>query len=253
MSDFSIRQTAIRDAAPRVSPGSAASPDHPGRRSTVLQLAAMLLGAGIGLPAAAGSYADFLNALRNDEVATLRRLQRQGFDLNTRDEAGQPGLMLALRSDSLQAAGFLIAQRGIDLDALDINGENALMLAALRGHAGLLRQLVERGAEVNKPGWTPLHYAATHPEPASVEMVELLLEHFAYIDAASPNDSTPLMMAARYGTAASVRLLIDAGADVTLRNQQGLDARDFAAAAERKDLVDLIQRALRAKQGPATW
>lgn len=227
--------------------------DRWGRRRTVWQLGAVLLGVGIGLPAAAGSYADFLHALRNDEVDTLRRLQRQGFDLNTRDETGQPGLMLALRSDSLRAAGFLIAQPGIDLDALGPTGENALMLAALRGHAGLLRQLIERGAEVNKPGWTPLHYAATHPGPASVEMVELLLEHSAYIDAASPNDSTPLMMAARYGNPASVRLLIDAGADVTLRNQQGLNARDFAAAVERKDLADLINRALRAKLGPATW
>lgn len=227
--------------------------DRMGRRRAIVQLAAGWLATGFVMPAIAGSYEDFLRALRNDEIDILRRLQRQGFDFNTRDTTGQPGLMLALRSDSLQSAGYLIAQPGIDLDALGPNGENALMLAALRGHAALLRQLIERGAEVNKPGWTPLHYAATHPGPASAEMVELLLEHHAYIDAASPNDTTPLMMASRYGNAASVRLLIDAGADVTLRNQQGLNARDFAITAERKDLADLINRALRAKLGPATW
>jgi ankyrin repeat protein len=81
----------------------------------------------------------------------------------------------------------------------------------------------------------------------------LLLEHHAYIDAASPNDTTPLMMAARYGNAQTVKLLIDAGADVTLRNKQGMTARDFARAAERQDVVDLINRALRAKHGAPTW
>lgn len=253
MSDFLIRQTRARPIAPLALPGVLDRPAHPDRRRAVWQLAAALLGVGIGLPAAAGSYEDFLHALRNDGVDTLRRLQRQGFDFNTRDEGGQPGLLLALRSDSLRAAEFLLAQPGIDLDALSANGENALMLAALRGHVGLFKQLIGQGAEVNQPGWTPLHYAATHSAPASVEMVALLLEHSAYIDAASPNDTTPLMMAARYGNTETVKLLIDAGADVTLRNQQGLSARDFARTAERQDVADLINRALRAKLGPPTW
>ncbi len=253
MSDFLIRQNRARSIARPALPGVRNRPAHPGRRRTVWQLAAALLGAGIGLPATAGSYEDFLRALRLDELETLRRLQRLGFDFNTRDEGGQPGLMLALRSDSLRAAEFLLDQPGIDLDALAPNGENALMLAALRGHVGLFKRLIGQGAEVNKPGWTPLHYAATQPDWSSVEMVRLLLEQHAYIDAASPNDTTPLMMAARYGNAASVRLLIDADADVTLRNQQDLSARDFARAADRQDLVELINRALRVKLGPASW
>ncbi|MEO0003391.1 MAG: hypothetical protein RLZZ22_1083 [Pseudomonadota bacterium] len=237
-------------------PLRAVPPIHLGptdRRRVVSHLAAALLIAGFGLPATAGSYEDFLRALRLDEPETLRRLQSRGFDFNTRDETGQPGLLLALRSDSLRVAEFLIGQRGIDLDALGANGENALMLAALRGHVELFGQLIGQGAEVNKPGWTPLHYAATQAEPVSTGMVALLLEHHAYIDAASPNDTTPLMMAARYGHVDTVRLLIDAGADVALENQQGLGARDFAIATERKNVLELINRALRAKLGPATW
>lgn len=250
MSDIPILQIRLRAGSRPVAP---VHPEQAGRRRAVAYIAAALLGAGVGLPAAAGSYEDFLRALRLDEPETLRRLKRLGFDFNTRDEGGQPGLLLALRSDSLRAAQFLLAQPGIDLDALAANGENALMLAALRGHIGLLRQLIRKGAEVNKPGWTPLHYAATQSDWSSVEMVELLLEQHAYIDAASPNDSTPLMMAARYGNAQTVKLLIDAGADVALRNQQGLSARDFAMAAERQDVADLINRALRSKLGAPSW
>ena len=117
----------------------------------------------------------------------------------------------------------------------------------------LLRLMLRHGAEVNKPGWTPLHYAATNPNPGCADMVRLLIEENAYIDAASPNDTTPLMMAARYGHPDSVRALIELGADVSLRNQQGLDARDFALLADRRDIADLLTRALHAKQGPPSW
>lgn len=208
---------------------------------------------GLSPNAEAGAYDDFKVALRRDEVQTLRRLQQRGFDLNTTDETGLPPLLLALREDSLQAAAFLIQQRGFDLDALNAKGENALMLAALRGHVGLLRLMIRHGAEVNKPGWTPLHYAATHAERVSTEMVDLLLEENAYIDAESPNGTTPLMMAARYGHADTVGLLLQAGADPGLRNEQGLTALDFAGQAERKSAAMLIQRAMRARSGSIRW
>lgn len=216
---------------------------------------AVVTGLALGLcrTGEAGAYDDFLAALRRDDVQTLRRLQQRGFDLNTVDQTGQPPLLLALREDSLQAAAFLVQQRGFQLDAVNAKGENALMLAALRGHVGLLRLMIRHGAEVNKPGWAPLHYAATRADRVSTEMVEQLLEESAYIDAESPNGTTPLMMAARYGHPDTVGLLLQAGADPELRNEQGLTALDFAWQADRKEAAALIQRALRARKGPASW
>ena len=102
------------------------------------------------------------------------------------------------------------------------------MMAALKGHLDLVKKLIDRGADVNKPGWTPLHYAATSGHLA---IMELLLEHHAFIDAESPNGTTPLMMAAHYGTPAAVKLLLEAGADPTMKNQLGLTAIDFAHRA----------------------
>ncbi|MCV4600843.1 ankyrin repeat domain-containing protein, partial [Escherichia coli] len=80
-------------------------------------------------------------------------------------------------------------------------------------------KLISRGADVNKTGWTPLHYAASQED---VRIVRLLLDHHAYIDAESPNKTTPLMMAARYGSEEIARHLLDEGADPTLRNERGL-------------------------------
>jgi ankyrin repeat protein len=105
-----------------------------------------------------------------------------------------------------------------------------------------------RDADVNKTGWTPLHYAATGAQPQQPEIIALLLEHHAFIDAASPNGTTPLMMAAHYGTRESVLLLLQEGADPSLKNQLGLSAADFALRVSRKDIADLMARAVRERQ-----
>src|SRR4029079_2040883 len=109
---------------------------------------------------------------------------------------------------------------------------------------------IERDADVNKTGWTPLHYAATN---GHLPVIELLLENHAYIDAESPNGTTPLMMAAHYGTPAAVKLLLDSGADPTLKNQLGLTALDFAFRGERKDAAALIAAAVRSARPKGKW
>ena len=81
----------------------------------------------------------------------------------------------------------------------------------------------------------------------------MLLDHSAYIDAESPNGTTPLMMAARYGSTASVQLLLDQDADPKIKNQQGLTALDFAQQGQRPDAVEAIALRVRKLQRRGTW
>lgn len=207
----------------------------------------------LAFPALANSYEAFVRALQRDDVRALQRLAERGFDLNSITPDLQPPLVMALGRDAVRAARFLAEQPGQDLDAVNPAGENALMLAALRGHFDLVQALLQRGAQVNRPGWTPLHYAATHDGPAALPIAQLLLAQHAYIDAQSPNGSTPLMMAARYGQARVVQLLLDAGADPGLRNQQGLDAIDFARQIDRAHVAEAIAAVIRAQRPPGRW
>jgi uncharacterized protein len=198
----------------------------------------------------AGSYDDFFAAIRNDDAPTIAQLLARGFDPNTLDSEGQHGLILAIKEPSIKAARTLANAPKINVNHLNASGESPLMLAALKGELELVENLVKKGADVNKTGWTPLHYAASF---GHIPVLKVLLDNYAYIDAESPNGSTPLMMASMYGSPEAVKLLLDEGADPQLKNQQGLTALEFAKRAERVDAIDLLQKTMRSKNTTGTW
>lgn len=198
----------------------------------------------------AGAYEDFFNAIKRDDPRTIQNLLQRGFDPNTRDPEHFHGLFLALREPSPKAAQVLIQAPKIDVNVLSQDGESPLMMAVFKGEVEIAQKLIEMGADVNKTGWTPLHYAATI---GHVRLINILLAKYAYIDAESPNKTTPLMMAAGYGTASAVKLLLEEGADVSLKNDLGLTAMDFAQNANKKDAVDVIAAFLRAQAPKGKW
>ena len=173
----------------------------------------------------AGSYEDFFLAAETNDAPTLERLLKRGFDANTPGPKGQSALLTAIRQNASQAALVLAKWPETKVDIRTADDETALMLAAFHNLLPVAKVLVQREADVNKPGWTPLHYAATK---ANVPMMRLLLENHAFIDAPSPNGTTPLMMAAHYGSALATKMLLEEGADPRLKNHLGLSALDFA-------------------------
>jgi ankyrin repeat protein len=201
----------------------------------------VFIGFSFSLSTFAGSYEDFFQSIQSDDVRTVQSLLQRGFDPNTVNAAGVPGLVLALREPSLKVAELLIGWPETKVEIRNEKDESPLMLAALKGYFSLVKKLVERDADVNKPGWTALHYAASG---GHVSVIEYLLDNSAYIDAESPNGTTPLMMAAMYGSPESVKALIQAGADLNVKNSLGLTALDFAVRADRKNSKELIETGL---------
>lgn len=184
--------------------------------------------------AKADAYVDFFRAVNIDDVRTVNSLLARGFDPNSPNAKGEPALVQALKDESGRVAAALIAHPGLKVDATTAAGETPLMMAAILGRLDAMQSLLAKGAVVNRDGWAPLHYAASGPEPKAVA---LLLDNGAAIDAPSPNRSTPLMMAARYGSEDAVQVLLARGANAALRNDLGLTAGDFARTAGRDKLA----------------
>lgn len=198
----------------------------------------------------AGSYDDFFSAIKRDDSGAINSLLTRGFDPNTLSPGGESGLLLAVKEPSIKVAEVLINWPKTDVELRNKQDESPLMMAAFKGLLDISQKLIARDADVNKTGWTPLHYAATR---GHLEIITLLLDNHAYIDAESPNGSTPLMMAAHYGTPEAVKLLLEAGADPLLKNQQGLSAIDFAQQAKRQDIAEIVAAAIRARKPRGTW
>jgi len=186
----------------------------------------------------ADSYVDFFRAVNVDNDRTVSELLARGFDPNTKSESGQVALFLAMRDDAPKVAAALLASPALNVDAANATGETPLMMAALKGRLDWAKKLIERGAKVHKPGWAPVHYAATGP---NTELLAMLLDRGADINALAPNRNTPLMMAARYGPENNVKLLVQRGADKKLINERNLSAADMAKTGERTWLVPLLQ------------
>jgi ankyrin repeat protein len=182
----------------------------------------------------AGSYEDFFQAVTRNDGDAITDLVRRGFDVNARSPEGQTALHLALRDQAPRVMRSLWEVSSLDINAVNANGETPLMMAALRGELDWASRLLDRGAKAHQAGWSPLHYAATGPDP---KLVAMLLDRGVPIDARSPNNTTPLMMAARYGAESSVDLLLVRGADKRLRNDRDMDAAAFAQSAGREQLA----------------
>jgi ankyrin repeat protein len=214
------------------------------RAAGIAALAAFAPGAAL----AQGFGADVERAIRVDNANALRAALRRGADPNGRDEAGEPLVVAAAKAQAWGCVRALAETDGVDLDAVNKEGVSALMFASLHGELELARLLVSRKAAVNKAGWTPLHYAAVN---GHLDVVRFLVERGARIDAASPNGTTPLMMAARHQQVSAAELLLELGADPTPRNEAGFDAAAYARGNGSTRLADrLAERAKSLAGGP---
>jgi ankyrin repeat protein len=139
------------------------------------------------------------------------------------------------------AFNLLVNTPGVDVNKRADNGNTALMLAAWKSNVPAIRTLLGKGTKVNQSGWTALHYAAS---VGNEEIVKMLLDKKAVVDARAPNNTTPLMMAARSGHVGTIRILLKHGADVRLRNEWDMNAVDFARDGDFTSLEKGLQERL---------
>lgn len=143
--------------------------------------------------------------------------------------------------------GSLIDSDASCMSAWSGDGGQALHFAAFFKQPGCARLLLERGAgaSVHARGFgrvAPIHSAAAS---RSHEIVAMLLDHGAAIDAVQEGGWTALMSAAHSGDGELVELLLARGADPMRKADDGSDA---AAKAEEKGFTEIAARLRAAHQ-----
>ena len=180
--------------------------------------------------------ADFAKAAKFDNANEVKSLLKKGINPNTVDANGNPMLILAIRDKSSNVIDVLLGDQNIDVDLSNKSGETPLMMASIDGNLPLVKTLViGHKAQLDHIGWTPLHYACAK---GHLEVAEFLITNGAIVDSMSLGNTTPLMMAVQSGNEQLVKLLLDKGADLQLRNSQGLTAIDIADIYDKLWIIE---------------
>lgn len=147
-----------------------------------------------------------------------------------------------LAGDVVKATALL--KKGADCNTSNEEGASLLMLAAGAGHIEMVEMLIKAGAKVDATdarGWTPLMKALFNYEQnrGFPDVVSALIEAGADIEHQVSYGTRPLMIAAGYGEASVVEVLLAAGVDTGAMNEGGRTAK---VMAETKDYVEVINQ-----------
>lgn len=180
-------------------------------------------------------------AVEQGDLESVREWLASGLSPDFIADRVGSGLMVAAWEGNI-AMMELFLKHGARIDLSNRHDEQALQLAAWRGHVKAVEWLLAHGASVNRPGqrWNALHYAAFADRR---EIVRLLIELGADINARAPNGSTVLMMTAREGRDELARMLLDAGADARASNENGDTALTWAMRHKKFGIAQMVATA----------
>jgi len=190
-------------------------------KTLILLLLTGFFGTTFVSPANAADPKDFWFYIINDHDQQLKDLLRRGMDPNRKSPNQQTPLTLAARENSWKAFDVLLASPKIDVNLPNAHNETPLMYTALVGDLPRTQQILSKGAKVNQPGWSALHYAAIKGHS---KIVALLISKGASVNEHSLDGDTPLILAVRSGNTDTVQALIKAGADPLLSNFKAQNA-----------------------------
>lgn len=176
-----------------------------------------------------------VNMIRRGQKAEIAALvAEEPAAARARDAQGVSVLMWSVYARQPEITGCLRPAAG-DLDVFE---------AAALGDCARLRAIIAADAmqvwAVSGDGWAPLHLACAFAGP---EAVRLLLEHGAHAHQFShnPQRNQPLHAAVALGHSdETVRLLVEAGADVNAAQAGGFTPLHQAAAAGNAGLVRFL-------------
>ncbi|KAF6215517.1 hypothetical protein GE061_010272 [Apolygus lucorum] len=176
-----------------------------------------------------------------DERAAALLIQKK-CNVNYQNYLGQTGLIVAAQQGHLNIVRLLL-NNGADHEIVDAWGYNALMKAAACGHTAIFRLILRERKNLQCNTFmgiqTCLTEAATY---GRTEIVKLCLEYdIKTIDVtAEISGMTPLMLAVLGSHYNVVEILLENGANTSLRNSSSQTAKEIAVYLADQNIIKLI-------------
>ena len=171
----------------------------------------------------------FFSAAEGGNIDIVHLLLDHGTDAHARDDDENNALHIAAVNGHLEVAQMLLA-RNVEVNARNNSGMTPLLRVLLISrNPDVVRLLLDHGADVDAcdiAGWTALHHAVGSGNP---EIVQMILERSTEVDAKNSQGATALFTASYNGNPAVVQLLLDHGADPHARDKYGSTTLDSAA------------------------
>ncbi|MGH6736679.1 MAG: quinoprotein dehydrogenase-associated putative ABC transporter substrate-binding protein [Methyloceanibacter sp.] len=211
-------------------------------------------GADVNKPDLQG-WTPLTSAARQRHDKTIDLLVELGADPNKADGNGITPLAAALMRDHVPSIKTLI-NHGADLEVPGQQEFRPLALAVAEMKYEAAKALIEGGADASiasgTEGLTPLMIIAAQTGPAEgsiflpgstrpTDIAKALLDKDANVDAQAHNGMTALMIAAANNSAPMIGLLMDAGADPTVKNAQNQTAEDVANLNDNQEAAQAIR------------
>ncbi len=169
-------------------------------------------------------FEKFITAITKQDKAKVRKMLEDGFDVNAANENGRTGLMMAVQVGDLNILKMLI-KAGANLEQPAKGNETAFLYACrVTKNIKVIEYLIKQGADTKAKtiyGNNALFVAAEYNK--NWKVVEYLINTKLYDinDQNCDNEYTPLMAAVRYNTIDVVNVLIEHGANLYAKDQNG--------------------------------
>ncbi|KAN0137681.1 Ankyrin repeat-containing domain protein [Lactarius tabidus] len=175
-----------------------------------------------------------------------RMLLELKADVNSQDDEGSTPLQRASQVQRERKSDImrLLLDYGANVNVYDKCRNTLLHFAASEGHIEVARMLLERGADVNfknDEGLAPLQRASQVPQEGKSVVMRLLLDYGANADLYDKRRNTPLHFAASEGHLEVARMLLERGADVNSKNDEGLTPLQRASQIQQEGKSDIMR------------
>jgi len=151
-------------------------------------------------------------------------------------------LFEAAASGQFDTVAYLVTTHPEKLDDYADDGFTALGLACYFGHFEVARLLILKGADVNLPSKNGFNVYPIHSAAAGnyTNILRLLIESGAHVNVKQQAGSTPLHAAAQYGNLDMLIILLENGAEVNIRMEGGKLPSDLAREKGYDEIAEIL-------------